>query len=139
MTDNKWEVFMRPKAPTATEPLITVQTRGNMSMNQVAWTAIGEPEAVELLWNASERMIGIRPAGDQAAKHAYRLRGSDHASTHVLSIIAFAQHSGIEINTTASQRYVAEVKDGMLVVDLKRKPLEILSPLRGRPRKRRES
>jgi len=133
---DEWELFTGRATKPEAQPLVTIQTRGNMSINQPAWRALGSPEAVELLWNRAQRLVGMR-AADPAVPHAYKLRASDHASTHILSFIAFATPYGIEVNTPRSRRYVGEMKGQTLVVSMNQTPIEIESPLHGKPRRRR--
>jgi hypothetical protein len=106
-----------------------------MSLNAPAWKAIGEPDAVELLWNAPKRLVGIRPA-DPGLEHVYKLRRQERTttSTHVLSFIAFAQRYGIAIRTGTSRRYDVEVRDGVLILDLNKKPVEVIGPRAKNPR-----
>jgi hypothetical protein len=132
--DADWELFTHRRArPPEKQPLVTIQSRGNMSLNGPAYEELGEPETVELLYSERRNAIGIRPASDPAADYVYRLRRAAGKSTYVLSLLAFAQYYGIPIKTTTSRRYAAEAQNGMLVVDLNQTPLEIESPRYGKP------
>jgi hypothetical protein len=128
-----WELFTGRHTRYEQEAMVSIQTRGNMSLNAAAWKALGRPEAVELLWNESQRLVGIR-AADPQAEHAYALRSVERATTHILSFIAFAQTYGIPIDTEAARRYAAEVRDNMLIIDLKKAPMEVKNPRYGKPR-----
>ena len=62
--------------------------------------------------------MAFRPV-EQSAAHAYRLRqNGTSASSFVLSGTAFFQYYGIPLVSEA-RRLEAEVKDGLLTVDLK--------------------
>ena len=110
-----WEVFQRRAAPGVSQPFVTLQKRGTMSLNAAAFEALGEPEAVELLFDRGERLLGFRPV-DPSAAHAYKPRKQGRTANYVVSGMALTQYFGIETDT--ARRY-AEVQDGVLVVDLK--------------------
>jgi hypothetical protein len=112
----KWTTFDRRSRPIADEAYVTIQRRGTFSFNQTARTAIGNPEAVELLYDVDERLIGFRPV-DPSNPRAYRLRKQGHANNWILGGQAFTKT--FRINTDTAKRYLATVDDGVLVVDLK--------------------
>ncbi len=111
-----WEVFQRRAAPVVSQPFVTLQKRGTMSLNAAAFEALGEPEAVELLFDRGERLLGFRPV-DPSAPHAYRPRKQGRTANYVVSGMALTQYYGVETDT--ARRYAAEMRDGVLVVDLK--------------------
>lgn len=86
-------------------------------MNTPAYEALDSPEYVELLYDRDERLIGLRKA-DSTVPHAYLVRPlGKSGTTHVVSGTAFLAFYGIETGT--ARRWIAEKRDGMLVVDLK--------------------
>jgi len=132
-----FEVFNRRASPRSTEPLVTIQKRGTMSFNRAAFEAIGEPEAVELLFDRDERVVGFRPVGADVP-HAYRPRKQGNAYNYIIAGQAFTQYYGIDTGT--ARRYPAAMFDGVLAVDLKQAGTDATGP-RGRddgPRPTRE-
>ncbi len=120
-----FEVFTKRLSPRVKEPYVTIQKRGTMSMNRASHELLGEPEAVELLFDASAQVVGMR-AVDPSAKHAYPLRGSGKSkSSFLLSGRAFAMHYGLD--TEMARRYPAVFRDGVLQVDLKGESHEVVS------------
>ena len=111
-----FEVFQRRAAPVVNQPFVTIQARGTMSLNRAAFEALGEPAAVELLYDRAERLVGFRPV-DPTAPHAYQPRKQGKTANYIVSGTAFTQYFGIE--TGAARRYPAAMQDGVLVVDLK--------------------
>ena len=111
-----FEVFQRRSAPVVNQPLVTIQARGTMSFNRAAFEALGEPAAVELLYDRAERLMGFRPV-DPAAPHAYQPRKQGRTANYIVAGTAFTQYFGIE--TGAARRYPAAMLEGALVVDLK--------------------
>lgn len=97
---------------------MTIQKRGALSFNTPAFEALGSPKHVELLFDPDERLIGFRKT-TAAAPHAYTVRAvGKTGATHVVSGKAFLAYYGIPRDI--ARRWIAEERDGMLVVDLKR-------------------
>jgi hypothetical protein len=111
-----WVTFNRRAAPVTKQPLVTIQKRGTLSLNGAAYEALGEPAAVELLYDLTERLVGFRPV-DPEATHAYVPRRQGRAANYLVSGSAFTKYFDIETDT--AMRYTAEKVDGVLVVDLK--------------------
>jgi hypothetical protein len=111
-----WETFKRRSAPVSKQPLVTIQKRGTMSFNGAAYAALGEPAALELLFDRTEQLVGFR-AAEPATPDAYALRKQGRAANYIVSGQAFTQY--FEIATDTARRYPAELRDGVLVVDLK--------------------
>lgn len=114
-----FETFTKRMVPYSKSPFVTVQKRGTISLSASSFVLLGRPEAVELLYDAAERVIGIR-AVDRDVEHAYPLRGTSAKrddSTFMLSGMAFTKYYGID--TTVARRYTATMQDDVLCVDLK--------------------
>jgi hypothetical protein len=113
-----FEVFQKSSAPVSKVPTVTLQKRGLLSMNRAAHHLIGDAEFVELLWDADERVIGIRPAAPENP-NAYPARPQSATAGKGPILIAgsiFTRH--YDIDTTESRRWVVEALDGILCVDL---------------------
>lgn len=112
-----FETFTKRMIPLAKEPYATVQKKGIISLNAPAHQLLGGPRAVELLYDADEQLIGLRPV-DQSVEHAYLIRGEPgQATSFLLSGTAFVKHYGIDVSQ--SVRRPVKMIDGMLVIDLK--------------------
>src|SRR3954466_7596810 len=96
-------------------PAVTLQRTGLVSLNRAAFEALGEPEAVELLFDRDHWVIGMRPTCLDCA-YAHPVRKQSTGSGFVISGRGFTQHYGIPIERAT--RYPAELKDGILTVDL---------------------
>lgn len=120
-----FEIFTKRLSPKVKDPYVTIQKKGTMSINRASYELLGEPEAVELLFDASARVMGMR-AVEASANHAYPLRGSGKSkSSFLLSGMAFSKY--YEINTEVARRYSATFMDNILQVDLKGEFLEVVS------------
>lgn len=117
MVRGDFELFTKRMIPLVRTPSVTIQKRGIMSMNAAAHAALGSPEAVELLFDRTHHVVMIR-AVDRTEPHAYALRGigAETSGTFVLSATAFAKY--YDIDTAVSRRYVAEIEDGAMYVNL---------------------
>lgn len=113
-----FETFTKRMVPLTKTPTVTVQrNKGIMSLNKAAHAAMGEPSAVELLYDQAEQIIGIRGVSEDVA-HAYPVRSvGKEATTFVIAGTAFTKYYGI--NTDESRRYVAGLVDDVLCVYLR--------------------
>ncbi len=126
-----FEPFTERATPAATEPTITVQSKGTFGVNRAAVDALGKPERVELLFDRAARMIGLRPA-DASISHSYPLRRQQNSNSYVLGAVAFTHAHGIQ--TDRARRYPAIMEDGILIVDLNGPSTEVTSNReRGKP------
>jgi len=114
----EFETFTRRMIPLVKKPFVTIQKRGTMSFNKAAHVALGSPEAVELLYDKANDVIGIR-AVDPSVDHAYPMRpqGNKDDGPFILSGSAFTKYYGIK--TDEARRFNAEMEDGVLVIDLR--------------------
>ncbi len=120
-----FEVFTRRATPVGKGPLVTIQKKGTISLNQEAFGALQEPETVELLFDRDERVIGIRPV-DPVVTHAYRPRKQGRSASYIIAGKAFTQY--FDIPTDTARRYRAEAVDGVLTVDLKEEGVVVTGP-----------
>lgn len=116
-----FETFTKRMSSTGKKPFVTIQKRGLLSINKAAYTAMGEPAAVELLFNPKERVIAVRPVAEEV-NHAYPVRplgggGASDASSYLIGATAFTQY--YEIPTEVSIRREVEIRDKVLFLDLK--------------------
>lgn len=104
-------------AQSKAEPHVTIQRRGLISLNAAAYRALGKPTAVEMLYNADERIVGLR-AVDPHAGHSYLVRPSSRSGSapYLISATAFTRY--YEIDTSTAVRRVAYSRGDMLCIDL---------------------
>ncbi len=122
-----FETFKRQRAPVTGDPCVTIQKRGTLSINVPAYKALGQPEAIELLYDRERDLMGLRkvhPDADSA--YVVRPLGSGN-STWLISGKAFTTYYGIKIGV--ARRWTAKVDEdsNMLVVDLSEPGLEVTS------------
>jgi hypothetical protein len=130
-----FEVYQKGSAPVPTTPSVTIQKRGLLSINRAAYELIGKPEGVELLWDAENRIIALRPA-PLSNQNAYPVRAQGTHADRGPWLIAgtlFTQFIGLD--TTAARRWSPNVEDGLLLIDIS-KPGATASSPRGRAAQR---
>ena len=92
----KFEEFARgPSRDSRREtPMFTLQARGLLSFNHATFLALGEPEAVTLLYDRDEHIVALRksPVGDP---DAYRVRKQQKAQSYLVGAQAFTAHYAI--------------------------------------------
>lgn len=112
-----FEVFQKGSAPLPKVPSVTIQKRGLLSLNRAAYALIGSPNAVELLWDPDQRVIGIRPS-DEANPNAYPARPQSKAGKGPILVAGSMFTQYYEIDTAQSLRYVPVEQGGILCIDL---------------------
>ncbi len=110
-----FETFKRDAAPIKGPPLATIQKRGALTLNRVAFEALGRPAAVEFLYDRERRVVGVR-AAEAGAPNSYPARKLREADTRIVAMMAFLSHYGIDYSVT--RRYEARLHGDTLVFDL---------------------
>jgi hypothetical protein len=119
MVTMNFQVFQR-RIPQriSDQPTATITMPGYISLNRAAHIALGEPVAVELLFDRAEHIMGLRPVPVETP-HAFPVRpqGGKRGGPVIVSAQAFTRHYGIR--QAVSRRWSAYVDDGVLCIDLK--------------------
>lgn len=113
----EWETFDRRTAPVGNDqPIVSIQKRGTFGFNRAAYDALCCPPALTLMYSPKARAIGFKPA-EPSDPRAYPVRRQSAGSNFQTAGKAFLAYHGLPI-PDYSHRYIAEVVDGILVVDL---------------------
>lgn len=114
-----FEVFDKRNTSLRRAPSVSIQKRGVISINRAAYTLMGNPECVELLYDRDNAVVGIR-AVDDDVPHGYALRGAGRsADTGPVMVAGSAFTAFYDIDTSVSRRYPARVDDDILCIALK--------------------
>lgn len=111
-------VYQKGSAPVATVPVVTVQKKGLIALNRAAYAMIGDPEAVELLWDEDRKIIGLRPS-ELTNPNAYPARPQSANSTKGPILVAgtkFTQFIGMD--TSRAMRWIPTIEDEILCIDI---------------------
>lgn len=106
-----FEVFNRKSARMGkSQPFITIQRRGNFSMNASAIRMIAEGSGdleidIELLFDPENQIVGFRRS--QNAVNAYSIRKQPNSESYLVAGKAFTEHYGIDTET--ARRFQARI------------------------------
>jgi hypothetical protein len=121
-----FEVFDKRSAAATKSPMVTIQSGGSFSLNKAAEQLVGSPEAVELLYDPDERLIGFRPV-DPSSPRAFPVRPQGkNATTYMIAGRAFSKH--YELETERARRYAVTMQGDVLVLDLKSDSVDVTGP-----------
>jgi hypothetical protein len=121
-----FEVFDKKSATSSKTPMVTIQKDGPFSLNKAAYDAMGAPEYVELLYDRAEKLIGFRPASPDSPR-AYEVKAQGKNSTgKQIPGRAFANFYDLDV--AVARRYRVEMRDGILVLDLKGDSVVVTGP-----------
>ncbi len=127
-----FEEFDKRAAVASKSPFVTIQRKGIFSMNQAAYLLMGSPEAVTLMFDSEERLVGFKPTTTSSPR-AFPVRPQQNGVTYVVTGQAFSKHYGID--TSVARRYGVETRDNILVLDLNSESTDATGP-RARSRNR---
>jgi hypothetical protein len=119
-------VYEKGSAPVATVPAVTVQKGGLIALNRAAYALIGDPEAVELLWDADRKVIGLRPS-ELTNPNAYPARPQSANSTKGPVMVAGRKYTQfIGMDTSRALRWIPTIEGEILCIDIS-KPGQVAS------------
>src|SRR5882724_7318518 len=94
---------------------VTIQRRGNFSLNRATFKALGEPKSVKMLFNRSKRQIGFRPTAPDDFR-SIPVRRQGQSDSYMIAGLTFCKE--YDIDTTTARRYEVEVQQEVLIIDL---------------------
>ena len=95
--------FSRQDSRKADEPMFTLQRRGLISLNQAAFTALGDPVTVALLYDADEGIVALRKVPRSHA-NGYHVRKQPAAMSYIVGAQGFSNFH--KIPTDVPRRFV---------------------------------
>ncbi len=116
MTEFNFSKFDPQTVSEAKKPELTIRAKGGLVLNKPAYQLMGEPTAVELLYDEGQTVIGLRTAPADA-HGAHRLRTISKGERHVVSGAAFLRHFEIPFGDPVKRE--VQMSGDILVVDLK--------------------
>lgn len=112
-----FEVFDKRAAGVSKHPRVTIQRQGMFSFNKPAYSLMGEPEALELLYDRENERVAFRPVeAGRARSFPVRSQGSP-SRTLMVAGRSFTKHYGLD--TSQARRYPVTMEGDMLVLDLR--------------------
>jgi hypothetical protein len=83
--------------------MFTVQRRGLISLNQAAFKALGEPVAVALLYDADEKIVGLRKVA-RTYPNGYSVRKQANSNSYLVAAQGFTSFN--KIGTDMPRRFI---------------------------------
>ena len=115
---NHWTVFEgMQNGRRSQRPRVTLNKQRTMVLNQIAYKGIGEPKAVELMFDANRKLIGLRRC-DPGKKNAFFIRPSKKGRHVSISLGSFLTHFEIKPTRTILFETPMVDADGLLTLDL---------------------
>ena len=108
----------KPRAMTGKEPHVSLFAYGKIYLNRRAIELLGEPDAVALMFDRRQKVIGIQ--GVPPSRHyAFRLNKKDKRSLgSTIAATSFLKHYKIHPSETLAFRNPTLNENGILVLDL---------------------
>ena len=114
-----WEKFKGgPTRPENTDFAITINAKNILTFNKYARKILGDPEAVFLLFEKSESMIGLVPASLKD-KDAFPMKPKGGGLNFTVHAAPFCRNFGIVIDKTERFDHPEMDDQGILRLDLK--------------------
>ena len=113
--NREWKEFTIPSA-TVGGLHVTVSEKGELLIGVEAYSRLGKPEAVILLYDEKNALVGLRPAHPRVP-NAYPLIAARRGRHKLLRAARFWNHHGLRFRTRTLFESPA-IEDGTLVLDL---------------------
>lgn len=115
--ERKWVEFAASPAPRAGRAMyVSLNQRGLIVLNRHTYKAMGEPEAVQLLFDADNVTIGLRPC-ELLMPNAFKINRRGESGTHIITATRFTKAH--QINPTGTIRFLKpHIEDGVLILDI---------------------
>jgi|BogFormECP12_OM2_1039638.scaffolds.fasta_scaffold49329_2 hypothetical protein len=94
------------------EPMLTLQRRGLISLNQAAFKALGEPAAVALLYDPDEGVVALRKV-PRTYHNGYHVRKQANSRSYLVGATGFTSYH--KINTDVPKRYLGHKYDDQVL------------------------
>lgn len=113
-----WEKFTK-EVSRKVEKKVSLSKRGVLSLNKSAYEALGEPKAVDLLFDKEESLVGIQSSTPNA-KTSFKVNEQQSKyKSYYVSAKSFCDYYQIDISKTISFSDV-KIDNGILILDLKK-------------------
>ena len=100
------------------EPRVTLDRRGVLYLNKLAFEALGSPAAVKLFYEENELVIALKPS-DVRHKNAFAVKLHSPGSTRRINIQPFCKHHKIRVERTVLFNDIEIDNEGTMLLWLK--------------------
>lgn len=118
-----FKVFEKGSAPAPSVPSVTIQRKGLFSLNEAAVRLMGDPEAVQFLWDEDRRIIGLRTVPlDAPNAYPTRRQGASkekkRGNRGPVLVAGTMFTKFIDLDTSQARRWVPRMDGDILTIDL---------------------
>ena len=96
-------------------PRVTLDNRGVLYLNKLAFEALGSPAAVKLFYEEHELVIALKP-GDVRHKNAFAVKLHSPGSTRRINTQPFCKHHKIRVERTVLFNDIEIDNDGTMLL-----------------------
>lgn len=119
MIENFIEFMGRPNRTSTDLPRVTLNKKGILLLNKVAFRALDEPAAVKLFFDGNNQVIGIK-AADIRHSNSFAVRQKDKWHNRIVCASPFCKHFQIHVETTILFNDVDIDSKGLMKLDLRK-------------------
>ncbi len=127
-----WEAHFAEPGPNSRDRIrVTLNDKGRFYLNPTAMKALGEPDAVQVLYDRKQATVGlIRTPIDKPGSYRLKRKGDSSPNGRVLHALSFCRKYRIQPKSVVMFTDAKVNKDGILILDLNqvatvsRKPVE---------------
>ena len=113
----RWKIFQGvPNKYRNDNPHVTLNKKGVILMNIIAYERMGSPEAVELRYDPANSLIGLKPT-EPDADNAFPVKPKDNFRTRIVHASPFSRHHEIGPDRTVAFLGPEFDSDRTLVLD----------------------
>ena len=114
----RWKIFQGvPNKYRNDNPHVTLNKKGVILMNIIAFERMGSPDAVELRYDPANSLIGLAPT-EPDAENAFPVKPKDNFRTRIVHASPFIRHHEIGPDRTVAFLGPEIDRDRTLVLDL---------------------
>ncbi len=113
-----WEPFKETGGRGVYDKRVSLSSRGTLTLNQPAFDALGEPDKVELFYDRTERLIGLK-ASSTDVKYAITVRKQGMNKSYLVNARPFCYYYKIDISQTMRFKDIKMSAEGIMILDLK--------------------
>lgn len=115
----EWSVLPRGDVhPSQSRIFVTMNRKGEIVLNGMAWRRMGEPAAFLVMYNQPNSLIALKPMA-AAMKNAYPARKHGRSDGRVVRAFRLLTEYGIKLPDTVEFRDAEIDMDGQLILDLR--------------------
>lgn len=116
----QWNEFKLPAKGIAIAWMrATLNRRGIITINRAAFRTMGQPQAVELLFDQVNSLIGLRPASPSAPNAIKVSQRKDAGGSYRITAKNFCNYYQISTTTAMIFNNIQRQDDGTLILPLK--------------------